>query len=192
MRQEKCHSYESKEMSFDFWEHQARCHISLHLSSLLRKIISLRTRPVRSDVNESCHTCGWVVSLIWRSHVTHMDESCLSCEWVMSHTHMWLSHITHMNELWTSRDNSKETFSEVKVSWVSWHSEKSKEISFDFWERELRSQRRKLTFSEVKRDFSNLLSQKKFSLRFSLTQNSKETFSEVKDSFDFWECQLTL
>jgi len=27
----------------------------------------------------------WVMSHIWMSHVTHMNESCHTCEWVMSH-----------------------------------------------------------------------------------------------------------
>jgi len=30
------------------------------------------------------------------SHVTHMDESCHTCEWVM--WHIWMSHFTHTNE----------------------------------------------------------------------------------------------
>ena len=78
-------------------------HLLIHLSSLLRKSISLRTRPVRSDVDESCNTCGWAMSHIWMSHVTHMVESYHSYEWVMSHTwmshvtHIWMSHVTHMD-----------------------------------------------------------------------------------------------
>ena len=46
-------------------------------------------------VNESCHTCGWVVSHIWMRHASHMNESCRTYEWVMSH--IWMSHVTHMN-----------------------------------------------------------------------------------------------
>ena len=33
---------------------------------------------------------------IWMSHRTHMNESCHTCEWVMSH--LWMSHRTHKNE----------------------------------------------------------------------------------------------
>jgi len=49
-------------------------------------------------VNESCHTCEWVISRVWMSHVTHMKESWHTYEWVMSHK--WMSHGTHMNESW--------------------------------------------------------------------------------------------
>ena len=41
-------------------------------------------------------THEWVMSHIWRSHVTHMNESCHTYEWVMSH--MWRSHVTHVKE----------------------------------------------------------------------------------------------
>jgi len=70
-------------------------------------------------VNESCHTCGWVMSHSWMSQDalveelchTHewesllmritmsgvtQNESCQTYKWVM--THMWMSHATHMNE----------------------------------------------------------------------------------------------
>ena len=62
------------------------------------------------------HTCEWVMSPTWMSHVsyiryilaeswltnkwvmshTHMNESCLQCEWVMSPT--WMSHVSYMHE----------------------------------------------------------------------------------------------
>jgi len=35
----------------------------------------------RLPVDESCHTCGWVMSHVWMSHVTHMNEAY---EWVSS------------------------------------------------------------------------------------------------------------
>jgi len=38
-----------------------------------------------TDINESCHTYGWVMSQIWMSHVTRMNEWCLMYKWVMSH-----------------------------------------------------------------------------------------------------------
>ena len=43
-----------------------------------------------THMNESCHTCEWVMSHIWMSRVTHMNESCHTYEWLMSH--MWMSH----------------------------------------------------------------------------------------------------
>jgi len=67
--------------------------------------------------HESCHTCEYVVSHVWMSHVTHMDthlynaqinwmcvlkESCHTHERVTScmneSCHTWMSHATHMNE----------------------------------------------------------------------------------------------
>ena len=38
-----------------------------------------------AHVDESCHTCGRVMSHMWMSHVTHVDESCHTCGRVMSH-----------------------------------------------------------------------------------------------------------
>ena len=49
-----------------------------------------------SDMNEACHTYGWVMSHIWMSHVTHINESCHTYEWVMSHP--WMSRVAHNNE----------------------------------------------------------------------------------------------
>jgi len=46
--------------------------------------------------NELCHTCEWVMSHIWMSHVTHIKESCHTYERVMSQ--IWKSHVTYMNE----------------------------------------------------------------------------------------------
>ena len=47
-------------------------------------------------VQNEYHTCEWVMSHIWMSHITHVNESYHTCEWVISR--MWMSHITHMNE----------------------------------------------------------------------------------------------
>jgi len=49
-----------------------------------------------THMNESCHTCQWVIPHIWMSHVTHVNESCHTYEWVM--WHIWTSHVTRMNE----------------------------------------------------------------------------------------------
>jgi len=56
----------------------------------------MESRVLHVEMDESCHTCRWVLSHIWRSHVTHVEESCHTYEWVMSH--IWMSHATHMNE----------------------------------------------------------------------------------------------
>jgi len=72
-------------------------------------------------MNESRHTCGWVMSHMWMGHVTHVDGSChvddmraweqwnpppqvlrmrmdVSCHTygcVMSH--VWMGHVTHVD-----------------------------------------------------------------------------------------------
>ena len=38
-------------------------------------------------VNESCHTCAWVMSHMWMCHVTRMNE------WIIPQ--MWMSHTSH-------------------------------------------------------------------------------------------------
>ena len=45
---------------------------------------------------ESINSC--VFELLCTSHGTHMNESWHTCEWVMSH--IWMTHVTHMNESW--------------------------------------------------------------------------------------------
>jgi len=51
----------------------------------------------------------WVMSHIWKSHVTHMNEACHTYAWVMSqyeyihplssfNSHMWMSHVTHRSK----------------------------------------------------------------------------------------------
>jgi len=80
---------------------------------------------------ESCHTCEWVMSHFWMSHVTHtvwpkqghevewvkahLNESCHTREWVMSH--MWMSHVTHLNE-------SCHTYSLTKSRTMRWNESK--------------------------------------------------------------------
>ena len=49
-----------------------------------------------THMNEACHTYAWAMLHVWMSHVTHMNESCPTYEGVMSH--IWRSHVTHMNE----------------------------------------------------------------------------------------------
>jgi len=57
-----------------------------------------------ADLNESCHTCEWVMSHICRSHVTHMNESCHTYEGVTPmdeacHTYEWVMSFVH-SDLW--------------------------------------------------------------------------------------------
>jgi len=70
-----------------------------------------------THVNESCHTCSWVMSHKSRhsalcceedannhqklSHVAHSNESCRTCEWAMSH--VATSHTAHVNESYHTR-----------------------------------------------------------------------------------------
>jgi len=49
-------------------------------------------------VNESWHTCEYVMSPVWMSHGTHVNTSCHPYERVMAH--MWIRHVTRMNESW--------------------------------------------------------------------------------------------
>jgi len=54
---------------------------------------------VISRMNESCHTCEWVMSHMWMSQITHVDESChkltshITHDWVMSHIPLATSHM---------------------------------------------------------------------------------------------------
>ena len=52
--------------------------------------------PARVYMNESCHTCDWVMSHMWLSHVTHVIESFPLWNGVMSH--VWRSQVTRMKE----------------------------------------------------------------------------------------------
>jgi len=69
-------------------------------------------------VSESCHTCDWVMSHMWVSHVTHVSESCHTCEWVMSH--MWVTHVTHVSDSCeTSEAHLRCDMSHIWVSHVT-------------------------------------------------------------------------
>jgi len=74
------------------------------------------------------------MSHIWMSHVTQMNESCHTCEWVMSH--MWMDHVAHAKKsrhtlLSTSRTRSQEfaschiTMGHVPYEWVMSHNHES-------------------------------------------------------------------
>ena len=60
-----------------------------------------------STMNETCHTCEWVMSHIRTRYVTRTHESCHTHEWIMSHP--WMSHVTHTNESCHTHD------------WVTWY-----------------------------------------------------------------------
>ena len=79
-----------------------------------------------THMNESCHTCEWVMSHIWMSHVTHVNESCHICEWVMSH--IWMSHVTHVNE---SCHTYEWVMSHIWMSHVTRMSESSHAYEWD-------------------------------------------------------------
>jgi len=58
-----------------------------------------------TDVDESCHWCGWVMSLTWRIRVIHVIGCCHTYAFVRYfHTRgpdlslTWTSHVTCMNE----------------------------------------------------------------------------------------------
>jgi len=68
--------------------HTWKSHVS-HMCAHIEFVYSTRMR-----VNETCHTCEWVMSYIWMSKVTHMNETYHTYEWARSH--MWMSYITHL------------------------------------------------------------------------------------------------
>ena len=49
-----------------------------------------------TDMTESCHTCEWVMSRIWMSHVPHVVIPSMNESW-----HTWMSHGTRVNESWS-------------------------------------------------------------------------------------------
>ena len=65
-------------------------------------------------MNESCHTCEWVMPHRRMSHVTHANESCHTGEWVMSH--MQMSYVTLANE---SCHTGKWVMSHMQMSHVT-------------------------------------------------------------------------
>jgi len=65
--------------------------------SHVTRVVSNVTHVSTKNRHNFSHTCEWVTSHIWMSHVRHTNESCHTCEsWVMSH--MCMSHVTHANE----------------------------------------------------------------------------------------------
>jgi len=86
-------------------------------------------KPQSCSPYESCPTYEWVMSHIWKSHVSHIcmshvphiNGSCITYEWVMSH--VWMSHVTRMNEsCWLWPPPIKWVLSRVWMSHV------------DFWD----------------------------------------------------------
>ena len=64
----------------------------------------------------------WVMSHIWRSHVTHMNESCHTYEWVKPH--IWMSHVMdesyHTYE-WVTSHIWMIWMSHVALQWAHWY-----------------------------------------------------------------------
>jgi len=50
-------------------------------------------------MKESCHTCEWVMSHMWKCHVTRMKESGRTFEGVTPHT--WHTYDGVMSQLWS-------------------------------------------------------------------------------------------
>jgi len=61
-----------------------------------------------AQVNELRHTCGWVMSHIWKGADTHTNES--------RDTHMNESRDTHMNESWDTHMNESWCLGESRVT----------------------------------------------------------------------------
>ena len=70
-------------------------------------------------MNESCHTCEWVMSHMWMIHVTQMNESCHTHEWSSD---IWMSHVTRMTE---SRHTYEPVMSHMWVRHVTLANESS-------------------------------------------------------------------
>jgi len=82
-------------------------HLRLHCCHLLNGSLVFRPRiricdMIYSYVWHDSFTCvtwrltwlvihGWIMSLIWMSHVAHINEVCPTYEWVMSH--IWRNHV---------------------------------------------------------------------------------------------------
>ena len=121
---EPCHTY-GGEMShvwrnrFHIWirhvtHMNAACHT--HEFGLSRSLVPsacVWDSDLVTRMNEPCHTYEWVMTHLWKSHLTHMKESWHAYEWFMSHvthmndschayewstSHRWMSHVTHMSE----------------------------------------------------------------------------------------------
>jgi len=76
-------------------------------------------------LNHVCHTCEWIMSHIWTSHVTYLNQPCHISKRVMSQimSHFWKSHVTHLNE---SCHISEQIMSHIWMRHVthlnaSWH-----------------------------------------------------------------------
>jgi len=81
------------------WVHLFTCeHVQVHVKEWPFWVMSHIWRSHVTHVIESWRTYEGVRAHMWMSHVTHMNESCHTCEWVMSH--IWRSHVTHVNESW--------------------------------------------------------------------------------------------
>jgi len=73
------------------WTHSKVCHDSFIRWQIQK--CGMTHLWVMTHENEIWHTYEWVMTHIWKSHVTYMNESCHTYKWVMSH--IWMSHVTH-------------------------------------------------------------------------------------------------
>ena len=83
---------------FYAWHDSCTCETWLiHMYDMndVRCISAYRTNIYFYLSIDTCHTCGWVMSHMYMSHVTHKNDTCHTCGWVMSH--MYMSHVTHRN-----------------------------------------------------------------------------------------------
>jgi len=83
---------------------------------------------VMSDIwMRRCHTCEWVISHTWISHVRHMNVSCHTHECVMSHT--WMRHVAHANASCHTIESSKSHICTSRVT----HMVKSCHVMSHIW-----------------------------------------------------------
>jgi len=79
-----------------------------HVTHMNRKTSFLRARST-SGLRILVSRYVWVMAHIWVSHVTHMNESCHTYGWVMSVIAPTYCHVTHkwvMSHIWMSHDVS--------------------------------------------------------------------------------------
>ena len=108
--------------------HESYLRICRQMAHLLRRLVvwAYRLCVFESSrvthVNESCHTCEWVVSHMWMSRVTHVNESYHACEWVMSRILLvnasWLCCEWVVPLLWMSHDCEWVMPWHVNASWL--------------------------------------------------------------------------
>jgi len=139
---ESCQTYEWVTVT----HRNASCHTQI-FEIIMTTVVFPRLRPPVfsapsichvTHLNESCHTCKWVMSNIWMGVVTHKchhvrgRQSFRHLKWVMSHmwmshshtyewvmSHIWMSHshtygcVMSHSDIWDNKDNNSVFMSEV-------------------------------------------------------------------------------